>query len=300
MVTYVPVTSAVPKAAYSEMNWAEARYYGLGIASLQNGAGSFVAPSKKSLDAAISVAKHNKDGSLTPDYKSTNIAQYPMTSVVYAAVCADAITTTSANHIRTVLNGIVSVTGNQNGATTLVNGFVPLTPTLVSQAKSDIATDIHGGGKTPNAHGCTTSTNNGGHSTTTTTTKTGTLVTTSSTIPTNPSHPGGPPPKVISTTKTPPPGSGTPTNPVQVPQLLADLAESASALFLPVAGIIGVLALVFGFALVVSERLRRMLYAALVQMKRRANRVVHRVVRWGRLNIARLRRTGSGFERTWS
>jgi hypothetical protein len=59
------------------------------VAALQNAAGNFVTPTAISLDAALSVATTNPDGSLTPDYSSTNPDAYPMPDVIYAAVSTD-------------------------------------------------------------------------------------------------------------------------------------------------------------------------------------------------------------------
>jgi hypothetical protein len=131
-------------AAFASMNWAEAQYYGLQIASLQNGGGAFVTPSPTTLDAAVGDATSNPDGSLALDYSSKDTNAYPMTSVIYAAVCGDAETTNTATDITNMLQQLLNVSGASSSAT-LPEGFVPLTSGLTQAAESDISHDVVGG-----------------------------------------------------------------------------------------------------------------------------------------------------------
>ena len=66
MLSYVEpgLQGGNPNAAFATMNWSEALYYGLQLASLQNGGGAFVTPSATTLDAAVNDATTNTDGTL--------------------------------------------------------------------------------------------------------------------------------------------------------------------------------------------------------------------------------------------
>jgi hypothetical protein len=141
-------------AAFSTMNWAEARYYGLSLAALQNGAGKFVLPTQSSLDAAVlDDPTVNPDGSIAPNYSATgDTAIYPMTSVVYAAVCADPVPTAQASAESEMLSQLLNITGGADSGQ-LPDGFVPLPSSLVSRAQANIAADLVGGGPS-NVTGC--------------------------------------------------------------------------------------------------------------------------------------------------
>ena len=146
MLSYVEpgLQGGNPNAAFASMNWSEALYYGLQIASLQNGGGAFVTPSTAALDAAVNDATTNTDGTLALNYSSTDPNAYPMTSVIYAAVCGDAETTQTATNISDMLTQLLDVSGSSSTAT-LPEGFVPLTPGLTQTAESDITKDVVGG-----------------------------------------------------------------------------------------------------------------------------------------------------------
>lgn len=145
MVTYAKLTNDY--AAFGTMNWAEARYYGLEVAALQNADGQFVTPTNASLDAAVAGATVNADGTLSPDYTKAETGVYPMASVEYAAVCADKSTTTKATAIKDMLTQLLDVTGGPDSGQ-LPEGFAPLPTTLLQEAKSDITHDVVGGRKT--------------------------------------------------------------------------------------------------------------------------------------------------------
>lgn len=132
-------------AAFGSMNWAEAEYYGMSVASLQNADGQFVLPTTQSLQAAVADATTNPDGAISPDYATKDPAAYPMTSVIYAAVCADPVPTAQAAQETGVIDSLLALTGpTTNGV--LPGGFVPLTQGLYQQAETDINNDIVGGG----------------------------------------------------------------------------------------------------------------------------------------------------------
>jgi hypothetical protein len=137
-------SGSAPAAAFINQNWAEGEYYGVGaVAALQNAAGNFVQPTETSLAAAVSVAKTNADGTLTPDYTSTNAAAYPMPDVIYAAVSADPVPAAQAAAETAELTQMLALTGTGgSNLGQLPAGFVPLPPSLVTQAQTDIAKDI--------------------------------------------------------------------------------------------------------------------------------------------------------------
>jgi hypothetical protein len=131
-------------AAFINQNWAEGEYYGVGgVAGLQNGAGKFVVPTATSLDAAVQVATKNADGSLTPNYTSTNSDAYPMPDVIYAAVSTDPVSASQATAESKLLTQMLALTGTGgSNVGQLPAGFVPMPASLVTQAQTDIAKDI--------------------------------------------------------------------------------------------------------------------------------------------------------------
>jgi hypothetical protein len=143
-----PPGSGNPGAGFAPMNWAEALYFGLSVANLQDPAGAFVAPSADSIDAALADATVNPDGSLTPSTTDTSdTAAYPMPTVIYAAVPTAPVSADEAAQITGVLNEILALTAGSDsaqlaGSGQLPPGFVPLTPTLAAQATQDISKDI--------------------------------------------------------------------------------------------------------------------------------------------------------------
>ena len=129
------------RAGFAPMNWAESLYYGLNAAQLENAAGDFVAPTAASIDAAVSDATANPDGSLAFSYTKADAAAYPMPSVVYAAVPTTPMSATDASQVKTLLNEILDLTGGKDSSQ-LPGGFVPLTAGLYSQAQAAITKDI--------------------------------------------------------------------------------------------------------------------------------------------------------------
>jgi hypothetical protein len=131
-------------AAFINENWAEGEYYGVGaVTALQNAAGNFVQPTATSLAAAVSVAKPNADGTLTPDYTSTNADAYPMPDVIYAAVSANPVPAAQAAAETAELTQMLALTGTGgSNVAQLPAGFAPMPASLVTQAQSDIAKDI--------------------------------------------------------------------------------------------------------------------------------------------------------------
>jgi hypothetical protein len=143
--TVVPAgVGSTPDAGFMPMNWAEADYYGLDAADLQDAAGQFVGPSAASIDAALADATTNADGSLTPSYtNTTDAAAYAMPSVIYAAVPTDPLPESQATAVRQMLGSLLNLTGGSDDAG-LPSGFVPLTPALYAAAQKDLTKDITG------------------------------------------------------------------------------------------------------------------------------------------------------------
>jgi hypothetical protein len=274
------------QAAFSTMNWAEARYYGESIASLQNASGAFVAPSTASLDAAVADASLNPDGTLTPNYKSTDPSAYPMTSVVYAAVCADATTTAQATSISEMLNQLLAVTGPTSTAT-LPDGFVPLTTSLAQQAQSAISTDVVGGAATvPSSCPAAAGSGSTGSSPVTTTTTppastTGggaaapaaTSVSQKVSIAPVPAPQGGT--TAFSGLSGSHPAIATPTTQAKkrggMRLAFLTLSPSSSRVLLPLALLLGLLALVVGVFMALSSALRQQV----LEMSRSFRRKLH-------------------------
>ena len=167
---YVTPTVQQPQvlAGFAPMNWGDSQYYGMSVAALQNAAGDFVLPDQTSLDAALSDATVNPDGSLSPDETTTDPAAYPMPSITYAAVPTSGLTASQVTEDQEMLTQVLDLTGGPDTAD-LPAGFVPLPSSLDQQAQADIATDFTSGktlgGAASNASG-------GGSSTTTTTSTT--------------------------------------------------------------------------------------------------------------------------------
>jgi hypothetical protein len=134
--------------AWADMNWAEALFYGMNVAAIQNAADNFVQPNSDTLDAALQDATTNADGTITPSYTNgaggTNgSGPYPMPDVIYAAVSTAAVNPGQASAEANLLNQILALTGTGgSNVAQLPQGFVPLPANLVTQAQADIKKDI--------------------------------------------------------------------------------------------------------------------------------------------------------------
>jgi hypothetical protein len=135
-------------AAFTDMNWAESRYYGMNVAALQNAAGAFVTPTAASLNAALADATVNPDGSYTPRNLSSDAAAYPMPSVIYAVVPTTPTTAANASAVSSLLTQLLALTsGSETSA--LPDGFVPLPSNVAKVSAADIAKDIRAVAVTP-------------------------------------------------------------------------------------------------------------------------------------------------------
>jgi hypothetical protein len=134
-------TAVSRDASFAVMNWYEALYYGLNVASLQNAAGQFVAPSAQSVDAALADASvDTTTGVLTNSYtNSSDAAAYPTPVVIYAVVPSNP--SSDAGAIGTELRSILAVTTAADG-TGVPAGLLPLPSKLATEANSTVNTDF--------------------------------------------------------------------------------------------------------------------------------------------------------------
>lgn len=98
-------------------------------------------PTQQSLDAAVTDAKTNADGSLTPDYTSTDANAYPMPSITYAVVPTRGATPTQAAQDQAMLSQLLNLTAGPD-TSDLPAGFVPLPSALYQEAQADIVQDF--------------------------------------------------------------------------------------------------------------------------------------------------------------
>ena len=136
--------------AFADMDSSEADFFGLLPASLQNAAGSFVAPTSDSVAAAVGDATKNADGTLTPAYGDTSdTAAYPLPMITYALVStAPQPSMDEATQLSDMLKNVVnySETGGAGTSEPLPAGYVPLPASLAQEALADIAKDVVGPG----------------------------------------------------------------------------------------------------------------------------------------------------------
>jgi hypothetical protein len=126
---------------FGAMDWSEASFNGLSVAALQNAAGNFVSPSAASLNAALSDAVENANGTLSFDHGDTsNTTAYPMPMVTYAVVPTTTVPAAQGQALTDLLTNMVDVSSGKTGS--LPGGYVPLPSALASQALTDIANDI--------------------------------------------------------------------------------------------------------------------------------------------------------------
>jgi hypothetical protein len=134
-------TTTAASGAFADMNWGESRYYGMSVASLQNAAGAFVAPTVASLDAALTDATVNPDGSYTPKNLASDPAAYPMPSVIYAVVPTAPLASSDAAAVTELLTQLLDLTGGKASGN-LPQGFVPLPASIDATATADVAKDV--------------------------------------------------------------------------------------------------------------------------------------------------------------
>jgi hypothetical protein len=126
-----------PSAFFAPMVWSEALYNGLNVAALQNGAGAMTTPAATSIDAALSEATTESNGTLAPAGDPTGAA-YPMPDVVYAVVSTTGVPSATAAAERTIVSSLLD-TSSPTATSALPGGFVPLTSALYAEGESALA-----------------------------------------------------------------------------------------------------------------------------------------------------------------
>jgi hypothetical protein len=269
--------------AFGAMNWADAEYFGLSVAGLENSSGNFELPTESSLDAAVPQASANADGSIP--VPATAPTAYPMASIIYAIVPTGTYTATDAANVKEFLTQLLNLTGGSQSSD-LPSGFVPLPSWLYQQAQTDLAADVHtgtagsttgstgsGGGGSTGSGSTSGSTTGGGGSGGNTATTGGRSVSGSGSGGSSPvvivRHPNGPGPQILKTTpvttaKTGKTGGNTKARgPIQSFLLEADPSRA----LVPGALLLGLLALLLGSALLWSRGLRESMILSLRSLR---------------------------------
>ena len=110
-------------------DFATAQELNLPVVKVQNAAGEFVAPTEKSMLAAVDDMRALPDGSLVPDLRKADPGAYPFTFVEYANAATEVGDACKAQTIRDVLGFVAG-----EGRTRLAAGLVPLPDALSAQA----------------------------------------------------------------------------------------------------------------------------------------------------------------------
>jgi len=184
-----PNGTSTAVAGFAPMNWSEASYYGLLPAALQNPAGEFVLPSTASLQAALTGATVNANGTLSPNFDDANPAAYPLPDLWYAVVPTTPQPAVTAAALRTLLDDMLTITGGSQTAD-LPPGFVPLPSAMYTASLAAVAKDVQVAPPVTTTTTTTTTAVAGGG--TTTTTSASVTTTTLVATPTTSSHGGTP------------------------------------------------------------------------------------------------------------
>jgi hypothetical protein len=134
---------------FSSMDSSEADFYGLFPANLQNAAGQFVAPTQSAIDAALSDATANPDGTINANFNNTgDAAAYPLPMITYALVSTSAQPPGQAAQLKGMLTNLVnySHTAGAGSSKPLPAGYIQLPDNIYQQALTDITNDINGPG----------------------------------------------------------------------------------------------------------------------------------------------------------
>jgi len=254
----------IPYGGFASMDWADAEYYGMSVAALQNAAGDFVLPTQQSLDAAVADATVNPDGSLTPNYQSTDPNAYPMPSITYAVVPTRGVTASQVAADQAMLTQLLSLTGGADTGN-LPAGFVPLPSSLYQKALADVQSDF--ANENAPVPTTTTTTTSSASSSSSGTAHQGSAPAAGATTPASAAHTStataphastasAGASTVATTTTTASPGSSRHGQSLGSLSLVA----SNSGNLIPVSVLLGVLAVALGCVLFLSPGLRRHLF----------------------------------------
>ncbi len=133
--------------AFSAMDSSEADFFGLLPANLQNASGAFVAPSTAAVTAALNDMQPspNQNGTLVPDYTTTDASAYPMPMITYALISTSPQPSqATADQLTNMLTNLVNYSSTSGAGTSepLPPGYVALPQNLQTAALADIAKDV--------------------------------------------------------------------------------------------------------------------------------------------------------------
>jgi hypothetical protein len=131
----VPLQNVGARSLFSILDQADAAAYDLPTASIENGAGRYVAPSDATMTAALRAMTKASNG-ITEDYNEASKVKdaYPLTMVVYAMVPTGGVSSAKAAKIAQWLDFIANE-GQQTGTNPgdLPPGYLPLTESMRQQ-----------------------------------------------------------------------------------------------------------------------------------------------------------------------
>lgn len=140
----------------------QAAYYGLPTVSIENASGNYVAATPASITAALTAAKKNADGTVSPNFATTDPNAYPLPLVDYVTAPTDVIQPDRGITLRKFLNYAVTT-----GRTQVPAGYAPLPQPFVKQTLAAISRIPDSAPKTPHHHRSGGGTTGGGSGTTT-------------------------------------------------------------------------------------------------------------------------------------
>ena len=131
-----------PASGFAPMPLSWSDYLGYSNAALLNASGTFQAPTKDSIYAALADSTYNSDGTLKYNYSNTTDTKaYAMPMVIYAVVSTDTMPAAQKTAIQNALTSVLDTTGGSSVAD-LPPGYFPLTSDLYKQATAEVATAI--------------------------------------------------------------------------------------------------------------------------------------------------------------
>ncbi len=133
-----PLLQGTSRAGFGAMDWSQASYFGLDVASVLNAAGKFVPPTRAGVDAALDEATVQPNGLVTPNYGGTDASAYPMPMITYALVSTAPQLRAKAEAEKSLLTNLVNYS-HSGGSIPLPSGYVPLPDNLYSAALTNIA-----------------------------------------------------------------------------------------------------------------------------------------------------------------
>lgn len=144
LTQFVASCTTNPCSGFGIFNLAEAEYYGLSTAALQNGSGNFVAPTADGITAGVKACSWDTNGVCTPNYADTSDPkEYPMTSVISAVVPRNPnMSATDKANLQAALTSILDITTNPSSSTSLPAGMVPLPANIATVARDEVANGI--------------------------------------------------------------------------------------------------------------------------------------------------------------